>query len=50
MENAKNNIFIIFIFFKKNIASILQKNIIIDIKKIFKNLVLNIIKYFLNRI
>lgn len=41
VENAQNNVFVIFIFFKKNVANILLKDIAIDRKKYtFKNLIL----------
>lgn len=33
IKNIQNNLFIIFIFFKKNITNILLKSIIINIKK-----------------
>ena len=47
VENTQNNKFVIFVFFKKKIVNISLNNTIFDGKKlVFKNPILNMIKFF----
>ena len=44
-ENAQNNRFVMYVFFKKSVVSVWQKNIVLDVRKsAFKNPVLSVIK------